>query len=816
MIGGNELLERIRSTFPGATIRPVFPFLRVRIVRAAFTDQTESEREEAFAAALGLDLASLRSTGERLFLRFELLGKDSEDSFPLPATGETWLGTFADPRAPITPLAGPWRVLHFYGFKGGQGRSTLLGFAANELARDGFRVLVVDLDAEAPSLDIVFSTAVVPPEATLVGLRAGLPIVPVSVSAPRGGGSVSLLSFRPSDSTFDIDATALAFEASVHPPSSQRLAMSLRDGIAEHYDVLLMDHRTGLGPTVPSWVHSLPGPVLVFDRLDGQSARATRDVGRIWSGLENPGLLVSYVPPPVAPERFRERARGEAWGWLDTLARAKSERASVDLGPDDIEDHWVLWPYDNAFHRRGIPQRDEVGGLTREAVNRIRELVGLNERRTIDREPQLLHPSGAADQGLFIATEALRELCQPASPIRFVLGRKGTGKTRLLSELARRGVGEPLVVAEDETSGGVPSSDLDLKHLLAKATQQSDLEGLWWTLLRAAIQVKTTQSRALRDSLHKTAVLTSGVEVRDLVRSTDGPSRVFLIDGLETLSKREQAQELIQALLKVASALEQDPALRSRVSLRIFLRSDIAKWGFENFEQQSHGRTLELSWSTQTILNFVLSRLPHLPWIASMFRSVIDDVVQQTADIEEGALSEEECMRQLLRIFPAKLGRLNLNTSTFLRTYFSDDPSGEASYYPRVYHTFLESIDQAKAPLEAARIRQDIILKAHDQASDAFLAQVRQELRFLTPLDDRDLDRLINALKGRGTPFVAKTLRREVRNSLKLPLPRIEAAFDAMKEIGMFEQHPKQGDQWRVGRLFKSALKMKYGRGLNV
>jgi hypothetical protein len=73
-------------------------------------------------------------------------------------------------------------------------------------------------------------------------------------------------------------------------------------------------------------------------------------------------------------------------------------------------------------------------------------------------------------------------------------------------------------------------------------------------------------------------------------------------------------------------------------------------------------------------------------------------------------------------------------------------------------------------------------------------------------------DRLLNALKGQETPFVARRLRREIRNSLELPLPDIEAAFDAMKEIGIFEQHPKLSDQWRVERLFKSALKMKYSR----
>jgi hypothetical protein len=812
IISGDALLTNIRAQFPGTTARQVFPFLRVRIVTPLFTDLTDDERELLLVSRLAIDLPTLRATADRLFLRFELVADENEDAPQLPSHGVTWLGTFADTKRIVDAPAGSPRVAHFYGFKGGQGRTTVVAFTASEIARDGMRVLVVDLDAEAPSLDLVFGVGTVAPEATLVGLRAGLHVTPMPVSAPRGGGSVSLLAFRPTDRSFDMDATALAFEAAVHAPSHERLAIALRDTVATQFDLVLLDHRTGLGPTVPSWVRSLPGPVVAFDRLDGQSVRATRDLERIWRGLENPGVIVSYVPPTMTVESFREHRRGEAWPWLESLARAKSDRAEEELGPEDVDDHWILWPDDNAFRRRGLPQRDEVSGLTREAVTRLRDILGLTDRREPQLVSQALHPSGATDQGLFIATEALRELCQPLSIIRFIFGRKGTGKTRLLSELVRRGVGEPLVVAEDETVGGLPSGDVDLKALLVRAKKTEDLDGLWWTLLAAAVGAKTTSSDRLRERLHANSRLANGVDVRKLVQGSDAAPRVFLVDGLETMSTRDTARDLIQALLRVASTVEQDAAFRARISLRIFLRSDIARWGFENFEQQSHGKKVELSWSTQTIFNFVLSRLPHLPWMAETFPRVVEYVRKHSADIEQGAISEDECIEQLLQIFPSKLGRLNLNTSTFLRTYFSDDPSGEVSYYPRVYHTFLDSIDKARAPLDAKRVRQDVILRAHDEASEAFLTQVRQELRFLAPLNERDLDRLLNALKGHGTPFVARTMRREIRNSLKLGLSDIEAAFEAMKEIGMFEQHPKLPDQWRVGRLFKSALKMKYSR----
>lgn len=462
MTGGNALLQKIDEIFPGAARRFAFPFIRVTIPSDRFAGRSDDEREEILAEALDLEVATLRLTSNRLFLRFELVSSgDVETRQPAHSRGDTWLGMLGHttPAAERAVLTQP-PVVHFYGFKGGQGRTTLLAFLASELAHDGLRVLVVDLDAEAPSLDIVLGMSDVPPEASVVGLRAELKVQPLSVAVPAGGGSVALLAFRPSGEEFDLDAAALAFEAGVFSPSHEHLADQLREKLAPSYDVILMDHRTGLAATVPAWIRAMPGPVVVLDRLDGQSRRARRAVEVLWRGLENPGLLVSYVPPNEKPEAFREHALGEAWGWLDALARAKSESLAKEqepIGPNDIHDHWVLWPDDNAFRRRVLPQRDEVGGLTRQSIQRLREVLALTERRERHVEPGALNPSGAADEGMLIATDALRKLCEPGSPYRFIIGRKGTGKTRLLRVLAERKVGEPLVVAEDEEGiGGSP------------------------------------------------------------------------------------------------------------------------------------------------------------------------------------------------------------------------------------------------------------------------------------------------------------------------------------------------------------------------
>jgi hypothetical protein len=807
VLSGGALLERLKGRFPALHTHATFPFLRVDLVSEAFVGKAEEECEELAAEAAAVTVAELRSTLDRLFIRLELRAPGEPDLVSQLARGATWLGERGDrSAAPIAAVQAP-QVVHFYGYKGGQGRTTFLCVLAQALARDGYRVLVVDLDAEAPSLDLVLATPEVPPEASIVGLRGGLEVVPMNFLA-AGNGAADLVAFRPSAEEYDIDAVALAFEAGIHAPTHEKLAGRLRDSVAQQYDVMLVDHRTGLGPTVPAWVRSLPGPVVVFDRLDGQSRRAARDVPRIWRGLENPGLLVSLALHAGTREQFRQDKRGDAWPWLEALARAKSERADEPLAPEDVaDDHWQIVLDDPAFRGAGIPQWPELSPATQAAVQGARSVLGLSKSTSPPAHARALHPSGAQDEGSFIVTDALRTLRQPGSPIRFVFGRKGTGKTRLVHELARANVAEPLVVADDEGLGGLRSTNPRLQDLLFKQPQR---EQVWWSLLVAALKIGTTRPDDLEKELAQRSDCTA-LDARNTALSA--APRVFLIDGLETIAKREEAKQTIAALLRVHAALQNDPQLRTRISLRIFLRSDIARWGFENLEQLTASRELNLFWTTQTIFNFVLSRLPNLPQLRRLFPDVISEVVANRDAIENASLPVEQCTALLLRIFPERLGRLNMRTETFLRTYFSDDPNGEQSYYPRVYDKFLQVVDADTTKLSNGRVEEVAIMRAHEAASDHFLLQVKTELGNLTPLPSNDLDRLLARLKGQTTPFDHRALREKLRNSLKFKKGAIDTTFQAMLELGIFEEHPRHDGTWRAGRLFKAALKMKYGRG---
>lgn len=820
MITGKEFLHRLEEVFPGSVRRNfAFPFTYVDIVSADVPTDPD-EREEFLATRTRVDVPIMRALCNRLFLRLEPRRPEEADERPANR-GEFWMRALQGSPLPEKPPS--FRVIHFYGYKGGQGRSTLLAFLSMVLATDGWRVLSVDMDAEAPSLDVLYGTAATEMSATILGLRAELQVQPLRAFTPSSGnGYVNLMPFRPPDQRYDLDAAALTMELGIHPPSQQTIIQRLYPLIAEH-DVVLIDHRTGLAPTVLPWVAGLPGPVVAFARMDGQWRGVRRHLGPLWGGnSERPGVLVSALPPGEDETAFMRDMEEQALDLLDELADAYSNDVNgEEVAAEDLVDHWVLWPYDPGFGRPQMPDLNSVGGQVLQKLAEVRRLLELTGEKTHPSpvlQPPVLHPSGGSDEGHLIQTRALRDLSASNSPYTFILGRKGTGKTRLVRELAMLGLGQPLLVASDfpESAGGLVRDTLFDQHVDQTEKQP---ESFWWTILGAALQGADTNRKALRARVE--ALRQSKVEpidaCREVVRELEKP-RTFLIDGLETSFFHERTFAFLGALFRVVAALEADPDFRERVIIRIFVRTDLAQRGFENFEQQSHGRKLDLVWDTQSILNFALSRIEQLPWFSDKFPQAADVVRKKLPALKEGALRIDECDALLMLYFPPRLGRSNINTTTFLRTWFSDAPKAETSFYPRVYDDFLRVIagedrgNYADAEVQDGRLAPSLIYHAHARATENFLSQVKSELLHIVDLTESKLTNLLDVMRGTITPFVLEKRAGELAERSGLDVPTVRQAMERMKRLGIFEDRPKFPGQWRVGRLFKSSLGMIYDR----
>jgi len=825
MMTGRDLLDQLDTVFPGGVTRHFqFPLTRLEIVSDTFKGLDDDDREQALTTAIGISTGALRDLCNRLFFRFDLRTPDEPSNIQADR-GYFWLRTLVEQTPRPDPVEfTPPLVVHFYGYKGGQARSSSLCFLARALAREGWRVLAVDVDAEAPSLDVLFNVRAPDMESSLLGIRANLTVTPVRAVTPKtGNGFVDLLPFRPWEQRFDLDAAALAMEGNIHPPGLTRLIQGTAK-LATNYDITLVDHRTGLASTVPPWVQQLPGPIVVFARMDGQWHLAKPHLRALWSlRPEQPGLLVSFKPDDEPLVGYLRRVMGQSSELLTELAASMStpEMSDEDVPTaDDVADHWVVWPYDTAFNKISVPDVDDVSGTVREAVVEVRRLLRISARPTSAPNAPKLHPSGALDEGDLIQTQALRDLSARNNPFTFILGRKGTGKTRLLRALVDRNLGEALLVPNDDKGRtGVTASNTTLVELINKTTEEP--ERFWWTLLRAALDIEHTSRAELLASVQNAAPNPSkNLKLARAAVDRSDRKRVFLVDGLETAFPRAHTFDFIGALFRVVSSIDSDPNFNGKVRIRVFVRTDLAERGFENLEQQSHGRTLRLSWNTQTILNFALSRIGNLQWFAKNFSDVRKEIEKRRQEVLEGSVPDEDCDALLLRVFPERLRRLNLNMTTFLRTYFSDDPTGKSSYYPRIFDEFLRVIagvsEERKsfvgAELAEDRVSDELIYFAHEKATASFLVQVRAELLNLVDLNENQLTRLIDAFRNTITPFRADKRSEELAKVTGLSKVKIRQALERMKTLGIFEDRPKYPGQWRAGRLFKTSLGMLYDR----
>jgi uridine kinase len=441
-----------------------------------------------------------------------------------------------------------------------------------------------------------------------------------------------------------------------------------------------------------------------------------------------------------------------------------------------------------------------------------------------------LSGNGNTDSGTLIQNEALRKLLPPTTPFAYILGRKGTGKTRLLRALVEQSLGEALFVAEDfPHKNGIVSSDPLVTDLAT--TFKDDPARFWWAILDASLAstARDAQQAALNkivDAVNAANLAAFRInDVKDRILKISS-RRVFLIDGVETAFQAPQTRAFVEGLFRFVASVQNDAEIREKITIRVFLRTDLAAGARENIEQQMEHRVLHLAWNTQSILNFVLSRIAARPWFRNQFPEAIKSIDEYAAQITQGALGEESCISILKLAFPPRVRRLNVLIHTFLTTYFSDGQGEKASFYPRVYDSFLRFIAEAGTSLggpaitqiENDRVAQDLIAEAHSFACRDYLDQVKAELNFLIEFATARAENaekiavLLNSFSGRTTPFVFETMLTEVAAATSLPEMDLRRAFQQMKKVGIFEDRPGYAEQWRAGRLFKSSLGMLYSR----
>lgn len=809
-----------------------FPYVQVNVKHSVFAGQDDDSREAMAAQWLNTTIADLRSTANAALITFHWLAPN--ESSPIANRGDHWIfGRLRKP-TPIKENRGP-AVLHFFGYKGGQARSTVLAVLARSLAESGVKVLMIDADLEAPSLPDIWGKRPQRAASTLLGLyldrgTAPLPLPCVATNGHKG--SADLIAARLPEDDHDWEYDAFTIKALLDPSISQKLGERLNKfALENNYEVILVDQRTGASPATLNWFDALPGGYCIFARLDHQWRGGMRFYRTLADASSTTaGAIVSYKPDEENPETFRNRNAQQ----IEELNRILEEAAVGKFTTYGLEsesedwvadvDRWVMWPYDQSFRITRLPAGNDLGHATKEAIGRLRDLLELpSPTVAATPSPVRANLTGAASAEDLIQTSALRDLRTPNNPYSYIFGRKGTGKSTLFKALADERLGLPLV-ADDDFGGdkGLHSSDL---RDFVNEQQQHNPENMWWRLLLAVSGHGNNERKSLRESLRTTSVSSAKEQLRGIL-ATKFARSTLLIDGLETAFPSSHIHSYVAGLFDVMRALQGDSDFREKIEVKLFLRADLENVGVQNLELQTNGRLLRLTWDLQGILNFMLSRVasPQLGFFANNFQTVIGKIKALSANIREGVVASDEAFDLLLQIFPDKVSRVNAKMRTFLKLHFADSVSGEERYYPRFVQHFLDAINSAGKSnvsdnpfrlekLEKGRLTTAVVQYAHDEASKQFLEQVRQELKYLLTLLPDQIQKLLGEFSGKQTPFAVSEMIQVLTQRLNIPEEQVRTAMENMKNLGIFEQRPGYEDaEWRAGRLFKAALKMKLRR----
>ncbi|HJQ03107.1 MAG TPA: tetratricopeptide repeat protein [Jatrophihabitans sp.] len=235
------------------------------------------------------------------------------------------------------------RVVTFYSYKGGTGRTLLLANIAVLAARLGQRVVALDLDLEAPGLAYKL-LGNVPDSPGFTGWLSdfgrptsdnlALPLVPISIDRPFvPGGELLLLPAGPLPSLGYLhDLRELQERGLFSEDRAIDALLSLRDQIARDVnpDLLLIDARTGVTTTNAITNRVLADDVVALALDTPEQLDGTRAVLRSLAPLTKPGSDEPLGLHVVLTRIQGRPAEVSSYEWT-AEERAKAERVAEFL-----------------------------------------------------------------------------------------------------------------------------------------------------------------------------------------------------------------------------------------------------------------------------------------------------------------------------------------------------------------------------------------------------------------------------------------------------------------------------------------------------
>jgi hypothetical protein len=330
------------------------------------------------------------------------------------------------------------KIVTFYSYKGGTGRTMALANVGWILASNGFDVLLIDWDLEAPGLHRFIRPFLIDSELTatpglidFVWESVRVSMTPTDGAPPAvkfpslddyavvldhdfaDGGTLSYIPAGQQDENYAQRVNTFNWDDFYRRFGGGKVMQGERDALRKKYDYILIDSRTGVSDTSGICTVQMPDALVVLFTLNRQSIIGASAVAASIDDTVRTkrGASIPIYPVPTRIETAAEQERRGA-----AIAYARRAFAPllthVQAGPDEVDpaqqaEYWndVETPYIPFFAFEEIPAvfTEETG--TRKTV------LGANERVTYwltGRTVTALHPEDEAWRNAIIAAYALK------------------------------------------------------------------------------------------------------------------------------------------------------------------------------------------------------------------------------------------------------------------------------------------------------------------------------------------------------------------------------------------------------------------------
>ncbi|MFC1405968.1 MULTISPECIES: FxSxx-COOH system tetratricopeptide repeat protein [Streptacidiphilus] len=261
------------------------------------------------------------------------------------------------------------RIITFYSYKGGTGRTMALANTAWILAANGYRVLTVDWDLEAPGLahffrpfldqdDLAATTGVIDlimdyrdealreqfhedgwhREFATVRRHA----TSLNWSMFQEGGRLDLLPAGQVRSDYAATVAAINWDHFYAELDGSKFFQAMRTDMRAHYDYVLIDSRTGLSDIADICTVEMPDDLVVCFTLSDQSIEGASAIARtINERYRSRGIRI--LPVPMRVDDF-EKVKADAGR---ALARQRFGGLPEDMNEAQLAQYWgaVEIPY---------------------------------------------------------------------------------------------------------------------------------------------------------------------------------------------------------------------------------------------------------------------------------------------------------------------------------------------------------------------------------------------------------------------------------------------------------------------------------------